>query len=635
MKDSKANRTIVRGWILGDTIGAGAYSKVKSCVRADSGKEAAAKILDLSRLVQQCRREYELIKNRAFKECRIIQVLKHKHIIDLYDVFEENSKVYIIMEKAKEDLYEHLKNSMQKPLTEERIRDIFRQILSAVEYCHANLVIHRDIKLENLLVTEDTNTIKLADFGWSSHITPGQLFSTSCGSLQYTAPEVIKSVGYVGPASDIWSLGVVLYILLHRCFPFDSHNPLEMYHLAKSRSLSLSPQLSPVCQHIITRMLDPDPNSRATMQELRNHPWTNIGYDLPPKSRLESFPPVAGLPDPDAIVQLCYLGFEPQEIISAVTQPHSEPSQVVTMYHNLVRLKQNRRIQPGRQFPPSRTERISKTNSFRRAQSMSSPEREPPKYYSKRSLTRDYTHDVSPVALSSRLQASLCAKQNSSVQSVPNSPSTSPKQRSSKRRTNSSPVTLKCVKDALKSTKRGHSSAPTSPPRSTANSKGMKAKMNRARNSNRRSKTPRSKKKGGRTGSSSFRHIARKRKGRSNPCSMEVAGHHTHTQHPPRLSPSSSNSDGFQKVRSRSEDNLSTSSADAERTNRNKADPDHGSSKSGSCSPTHGVSPRVTSLLRSAASLLHLKSRHAARPSAARIENFCSCNERGDLKQGR
>jgi MAP/microtubule affinity-regulating kinase len=158
--------------------------------------------------------------NKLFREVRIMKLLNHKNIIKLYEVIDTPEELYIIMEYAQGgEVFDYL--LAHGRIKEKDARKFFRQIVSAVDYCHQMRIVHRDLKAENLLLDADLQQVKIADFGFSNQFVPGNHLNTWCGSPPYAAPELFQGKEYVGPEVDIWSLGVVLYVLVCGCLPFD------------------------------------------------------------------------------------------------------------------------------------------------------------------------------------------------------------------------------------------------------------------------------------------------------------------------------------------------------------------------------------------------------------------------------
>eukprot|EP00834_Sanchytrium_tribonematis_P001895 NODE_50_length_31184_cov_0.705099.p16 type:complete len:253 gc:universal NODE_50_length_31184_cov_0.705099:24475-25233(+) len=201
------------------TLGEGNFAKVKLAKHKLTSQEVAIKIIDKSQLDEKK-------LSKLYREVRIIKMLHHPNIIKLYEVIETKNTLFLVMECASGgELYDYL--VVHGRLKEKEARIKFRQILSAVSYCHKKRVIHRDLKAENLLLDENMD-IKIADFGFSNQFDPEGKLDTFCGSPPYAAPELFQGRRYVGPEVDIWSLGVILYVLVTGCLPFDGKTLQEM-----------------------------------------------------------------------------------------------------------------------------------------------------------------------------------------------------------------------------------------------------------------------------------------------------------------------------------------------------------------------------------------------------------------------
>ncbi|GIQ87894.1 hypothetical protein KIPB_010030, partial [Kipferlia bialata] len=166
----------------------------------------------------------------------------------------------------------------QQQLPENTARALFQQIVSAVHYCHRRMVVHRDLKPENLLL-DSRDRIKIGDFGLSNTLAEGDFLRTSCGSPNYAAPEVISGEVYLGPAVDVWSLGVILYALLAGQLPFDDHSIPTLFRNIREARYHMPRTVSAGAASLIRCMLLKDPGERATLQDVRQHPWFDT--DLP------------------------------------------------------------------------------------------------------------------------------------------------------------------------------------------------------------------------------------------------------------------------------------------------------------------------------------------------------------------
>ncbi|POI35123.1 hypothetical protein CIB84_001125, partial [Bambusicola thoracicus] len=211
---------------------------------------------------------------KIYREVQIMKMLDHPHIIKLYQVMETKSMLYLVTEFAKNgEIFDYLANHGR--LSESEARRKFWQILSAVEYCHNRKVVHRDLKAENLLLDNNMN-IKIADFGFGNFYKSGEPLTTWCGSPPYAAPEVFEGQQYEGPQLDIWSMGVVLYVLVCGALPFDGPTlPILRQRVLEGR-FRIPYFMSEDCEHLIRRMLVLDPSKRLTIAQIKEHKWMLI-----------------------------------------------------------------------------------------------------------------------------------------------------------------------------------------------------------------------------------------------------------------------------------------------------------------------------------------------------------------------
>ena len=255
-------------YLVGRTIGEGTYGNVKYAQHSDTGVAYALKVLNKDYLVQ--RGMVEQVKT----EIAILKKVKHPFIVNMHEIMSSRDKIFLVMELVTGgDLFDKI--AVQGPLKEEEGRELFGQLLAAVAHCHENGVCHRDIKPENVLMTSD-GMAKLSDFGLGAMRDEGQdidSMTTVCGTPNYAAPEVINKMPYNGCAADIWSLGVVCYVILAGCLPFDEENMVQLFEKVSAGEYTMPVWLSEEARAFLRSMLQVDPSKRLTAQELFELPW--------------------------------------------------------------------------------------------------------------------------------------------------------------------------------------------------------------------------------------------------------------------------------------------------------------------------------------------------------------------------
>ncbi|XP_041675402.1 serine-rich adhesin for platelets isoform X2 [Drosophila eugracilis] len=247
-------------------LGQGTYGKVQLGINKETGQEVAIKT------IKKCKIEAEADLVRIRREVQIMSSVHHPNIIHIYEVFENREKMVLVMEfAAGGELYDYL--SERKVLTEEEARRIFRQVATAVYYCHKHKICHRDLKLENILLDENGNA-KIADFGLSNVFDDQRLLGTFCGSPLYASPEIVEGTPYQGPEVDCWSLGVLLYTLVYGSMPFDGSN---FKRLVKQISQGdyYEPRKPSRASTLIRDMLTVCPRKRASIEQICSHWWVN------------------------------------------------------------------------------------------------------------------------------------------------------------------------------------------------------------------------------------------------------------------------------------------------------------------------------------------------------------------------
>ncbi|XP_077467527.1 serine/threonine-protein kinase SIK3 homolog isoform X4 [Stigmatopora argus] len=250
------------------TIGKGNFAVVKLATHIITKAKVAIKIVDKTQL------DDENLK-KIFREVQIMKLLKHPHIIRLYQVMETERMIYLVTEYASGgEIFDHL--VAHGRMAEKDARKKFKQIVAAVHFCHCRNIVHRDLKAENLLLDHNLN-IKIADFGFSNLFSRGQLLKTWCGSPPYAAPELFEGKEYDGPKVDIWSLGVVLYVLVCGALPFDGSTLQNLRARVLSGKFRIPFFMSTDCEYLIRHMLVLEPSRRLTMEQICKNKWMRQG----------------------------------------------------------------------------------------------------------------------------------------------------------------------------------------------------------------------------------------------------------------------------------------------------------------------------------------------------------------------
>ncbi|KAJ3074365.1 Map microtubule affinity-regulating kinase [Podochytrium sp. JEL0797] len=291
-------------------LGEGSYGRVKLAV--------ALKIINKTSI-----KKPEHV-TRIKREVRILRLLNHPNIVKLYDVAETDKEIILSMEYIEGgELFDFI---VANPRLNEKIaRRIFRQIISAVDYCHQSSVIHRDLKPENLLLDNNKN-IKIIDFGFVNLYDPENVLKTFCGSPFYASPEMILGKKYVGPEVDIWSMGVILFALLAGKLPFRDSNVKDLYKKITSSAFDLPPCIGKESGDLIKIMLKADPTERASLEQIRNHEWVTAGYEGPPDSFVPPRPPAAEPISKTTLSTMRLYGFDEDVAKKAVLTSTSHPA---------------------------------------------------------------------------------------------------------------------------------------------------------------------------------------------------------------------------------------------------------------------------------------------------------------------
>ncbi|ELR21414.1 protein kinase domain containing protein [Acanthamoeba castellanii str. Neff] len=244
---------------LGKTLGVGSFGKVKVAEHEVTGHKVAIKILNRSKIKALPRMD-----EKIQREIQMLKFLRHSHIIKLYEVIETASDIFMIMEYVSGgELFDYIVSHGK--LSEDDARRFFQQIISGVDYCHRHRIVHRDLKPENLLLDDSHQNVKIADFGLSNFMQDGDFLTTSCGSPNYAAPEVISG-----------HCGVILYALVCARLPFDDEHIPNLFKKIRLGAYTIPSHVTPGCRSLIMSMLNVDALARATIEDIKAHPWYQV-----------------------------------------------------------------------------------------------------------------------------------------------------------------------------------------------------------------------------------------------------------------------------------------------------------------------------------------------------------------------
>ena len=265
MKNNELPATTLDFYKFVKLIGKGAFGKVTLGIHKLTGKNVAIKTIEKSYMKD------DFSKRKVFQEVYLLKKIKHSNVIRLLEVFESSKHLLMVMEYAGGgDLLKLIKK--RGSLKEGDSKFIFKQIAYGLAHIHCRSVIHRDIKLDNILLDCEKG-VKICDFGVSKIIKKGQVIQEQCGTPAYLAPEIILDTGYEGFFVDVWSLGVLLYAMLCGTVPFKAPSLEELHKLILKGEFTFPEHLSKEAHNIVSSMIKLNPAERATIPQVLSHPW--------------------------------------------------------------------------------------------------------------------------------------------------------------------------------------------------------------------------------------------------------------------------------------------------------------------------------------------------------------------------
>jgi len=265
-------KTLVERYEMGRLLGKGTFGKVHYGRNLESNQSVAIKMMDKDKVLKVG------LSEQIKREITTMRLVAHKNIVHLHEVMATRNKIYIVMEYVKGgELFDKIDKSGK--LTEAAAHKYFQQLISAVDHCHSRGVYHRDLKPENLLLDENEN-LKVSDFGLSALSESKRqdgLLHTTCGTPAYVAPEVISKIGYDGAKSDIWSCGVVLFVLAAGYLPFQGPNLMEIYRKIQHGDFRCPSWFSHKLKKLLYKILDPNQSTRISIQKIKKSTWFRKG----------------------------------------------------------------------------------------------------------------------------------------------------------------------------------------------------------------------------------------------------------------------------------------------------------------------------------------------------------------------
>nr|XP_057905618.1 serine/threonine-protein kinase BRSK2-like isoform X3 [Doryrhamphus excisus] len=348
-KEMAQSSQYVGPYRLEKTLGKGQTGLVKLGVHCITGQKVAIKIVNREKLS-------ESVLMKVEREIAILKLIEHPHVLKLHDVYENNKYLYLVLEHVSGgELFDYLVKKGR--LTPKEARKFFRQIISALDFCHSYSICHRDLKPENLLLDEKNN-IRIADFGMASLQVGDSLLETSCGSPHYACPEVIRGEKYDGRRADVWSCGVILFALLVGALPFDHDNLRQLLEKVKSGVFHMPHFIPPDCQALLKGMIEVNPDKRLTLEAIQTHAWYQSGRNEPcpeqPPPRRVCVTRVLSLTDldPDVLESMYSLGCFRDRVKLTRDLTSEEENQEKMIYYLLLDRKERYPTYEDEDLPP-------------------------------------------------------------------------------------------------------------------------------------------------------------------------------------------------------------------------------------------------------------------------------------------
>ncbi|KAJ2078578.1 hypothetical protein H4R24_004383 [Coemansia sp. RSA 988] len=315
-------------FIIKQTLGKGTFSKVCMAEHRATKQKFALKFIKPKSPQGGSTDKHNI---RVEREIKLLSLLYHPNIVRLYDVIQNPKFTMIVMEhNSGGELLHHIRKRGR--LHESEARALFRQIVSAMDYTHRNCIIHRDLKMENVML-DNEGRIRIIDYGFANTFEWDKQLDTFCGSPFYAAPEMVNGIKYTGPEVDIWSMGVILFFMLCGRTPFEGDLLKEIYDKISRGKFTMPSFLSKDAQGLLQQILTVDPKLRISMKGIIEHPWTNKDQDQPINNHLPARPVVVLQPNDQSLQKMPVYKYDISTVISALARSDLAMTPMVSIYH--------------------------------------------------------------------------------------------------------------------------------------------------------------------------------------------------------------------------------------------------------------------------------------------------------------
>jgi MAP/microtubule affinity-regulating kinase len=257
----------IEEYALGQTLGFGAYAVVKLASHLKTQEKFAIKTYEKVKLLDPQR------KKNLISEIKVLKSLSHPHVIKLKEAIDSPKQIHLVMEYAGGcSLWSFLKKRSNRALPESLAKKYFSQLVSGMSYCHSQGVLHRDLKLENILL-DSSNSVKIIDFGFATFVRSPEYSKLFCGTPSYMAPEIVGKRENPGAPADVWALGVLLFVMLTGSYPFKSNSDRELYKVILKGKVEIPIGLSQTAKALLRKILQVESRKRPTCAQILKDPW--------------------------------------------------------------------------------------------------------------------------------------------------------------------------------------------------------------------------------------------------------------------------------------------------------------------------------------------------------------------------